>query len=38
MTDPDPAAAIQKLLGGRESFVEDTAAGAQASRGSVLNK
>ena len=38
MTDPDPAAAIQKLLGGRESFVEDTLAGTETSKGSVLNK
>jgi indole-3-glycerol phosphate synthase len=38
MTDPDPAAALRKLLGGRESFVEDTSAGAKASKGSVLNK
>jgi indole-3-glycerol phosphate synthase len=38
MTDRDPAAAIQKLLGGRESFVEDTSAGAKASKGAVLNK
>ena len=35
MTDPDPAAAIQELLGGRESFVEDTPANAN---GSVLDK
>jgi len=38
MIDPDPAGAIQKLLGGRESFVEDTPANAKASKGSVLNK
>ena len=38
MTDPDPAAAIQKLFGGRESFVDDTSAGVKASKGSVLNK
>jgi len=35
MTDPDPAGAIQKLLGGRESFVEDT---PSETKGSVLNK
>src|SRR5687767_2246443 len=38
MTDRDPAAAIQKVLGGRESFIEDTSAGAKASKGAVLDK
>jgi indole-3-glycerol phosphate synthase len=38
MTDPDPAAAIQKLLGGLESCVEDAVANAAPVKGSVLNK
>jgi indole-3-glycerol phosphate synthase len=36
MTDPDPAAAIQKLLGGRRSFLEDTSGPPEVPRGSVL--